>query len=145
MCQTELISKNMVKLSKRSFSHRLEAVVPNEYRESQLARLNRELDDLYDLIYDDWRTITEEDYRIFGVQFTILLQTLKQLYDTCRKMPKEMGLKEETRKLGLVYSALYELNSDIVNFCIKLPKNQEMKRLMDRLTEVDQKRAAQLN
>lgn len=119
--------------------------MPNEYRESQLARLNRELDDLYDLIYDDWRTITEEDYRIFGVQFTILLQTLKQLYDTCRKMPKEMGLKEETRKLGLVYSALYELNSDIVNFCIKLPKNQEMKRLMDRLTEVDQKRAAQLN
>lgn len=145
MCQTELISKNVVKLSKRSFSHRLEAVVPNEYRESQLARLNRELDDLYDLIYDDWRTITEEDYRIFGVQFTILLQTLKQLYDTCRKMPEEMGLKEETRKLGLVYSALYELNSDIVNFCIKLPKNQEMKRLMDRLTEVDQKRAAQLN
>ena len=51
----------------------------------------------------------------------MLIQTVKQLYDACRKLPKEMGLKDEIRKLGMNYSALYELNSDIVNFRINLP------------------------
>ena len=48
-----------------------------------------------------------------------------------------MALEEETKRLGMNYSALFELNSDIVNFCINMPKNQEMKQLMERLTQVD--------
>ena len=91
-----------------------------------MARLNHELDSLYETIYDEWTTITEDDYKVFGAQFHLLIQTVKQLYDACRKLPKEMGLKDEIRKLGMNYSALYELNSDIVNFRIKLPKNEEM-------------------
>ena len=100
---------------------------------SQLVRLNRELDGLYELIYNDWRTITEEDYKMFGGQFVILIQTIKQLYDACKKQPKAMGLSEETKRLGMNYSALYELNSDIVNFCIKMP----MKKALMHLAEVD--------
>lgn len=137
MCQTEAITQNVVRLSKRSFSHRLEIVMPNTYHASQLARLNRELDQLYDMIYDDWQSISEEDYKVFGAQLSILLQTIKQLYNTCKEQPKENGLQEETKRLGMNYSALFELNSDIVNFCIKMPKNQEMKQLMKRLTDVD--------
>jgi hypothetical protein len=106
---------------------------------TQLARLNRELDSLYEFIYDDWRTITEEDYKMFGGQFVILIQTIKQLYDACKKQPKAMGLREETKKLGMNYSALYELNSDIVNFCIKMPKNEEMKKALQHLAEVDKR------
>ena len=60
----------------------------------------------------------------------MLILTVKQLYDACRKLPKENGLKAETRKLGMNYSALYELNSDIVSFRIKLPKNVEMKQAL---------------
>ena len=100
----------------------------------QLVRLNRELDSLYEFIYDDWRTITEEDYKMFGGQFVILIQTIKQLYDACKKQPKAMGLGEETKRLGMNYSALYELNSDIVNFCIKMPKNEEMKEVLQHFT-----------
>ena len=137
MCQTEAITQNIVRLSKRSYSHRLEIVMPNAYHVSQLARLNRELDRLYEIIYDDWQSISEEDYKVFGPQLAILLHTIKQLYNTCKEQPKEMGLKEETKKLGMNYSALFELNSDIVSFCIKMPKNQEMKQLMERLTKVD--------
>ena len=137
MCQTEVITQNVIRLSKRSYSHRLEIVLPNAYHVSQLARLNHELDLLYDMIYEDWHNISEADYSIFGVQLVILLQTLKQFHETCRKQPKEMGLREETKRLGMNYSALYELNSDIVHFCINLPKNQQMKQLMCRLTEVD--------
>ena len=111
--------------------------MPNSYHATQLARLNHELDQLYEMIYDDWQSISEEDYKVFGVQLSILLQTIKQLYDSCKAQPKDLGLWEETKRLGMNYSALFELNSDIVNFCIKLPKNQEMKQLMNRLDEVD--------
>lgn len=137
MCQTEIITQNVVRLSKRSYSHRLEIVMPNVYHTSQLARLNRELDRLYEMIYEDWQSISEEDYKVFGAQLSILLQTIKQLYITCKEQPREMGLEEEAKKLGMNYSALFELNSDIVNFCINMPKNQEMKQLMERLTQVD--------
>ena len=137
MCQTSVITNRVERLSKRSYSHRLDVATPNRYHVTQLARLNRELDSLYEFIYDDWRTITEEDYKMFGGQFVILIQTIKQLYDACKKQPKTMGLREETKKLGMNYSklgmnysALYELNSDIVNFCIKMPKNEEMKKVL---------------
>lgn len=139
MCQSSLISQKVVQLSRRSYNLRLVVVVPKCYDKLQLGRLNRQLDNLYELIYDDWRTITEEDYEVFGGQFEILIQTLKQLYNSCRRLPKELGVGDEVKKLGMNYSALYELNSDIVNFCIKLPKNQEVKQLMKRLDVVDKK------
>lgn len=93
MCQTALISRNMVRMSKRTYSHMLEVVTPNMYRVGQLARLNRDLDALYELVYDQWRTVTEEDYKVFGGQFKVLLETIKDLYNACRKAPKELGLK----------------------------------------------------
>jgi len=108
----------------------LEVVTPNQYRASQLARLNRELDNLYELIYDQWRTVTEEDYRQFGGQFQLLLETLKGLYQSVRKLPKSMGLSQEAENLEMNYSALYEVNSDIVNFCIKLPQNERFQKAM---------------
>ena len=100
MCQTDTITQNVVRLSKRSYSHRLKIVMPNTYHVTQLARLNHELDLLYEMIYDDWRSIGEADYRVFGAQLVILLQTLKQLYDTCRKLPKEMGFRDEAKRLA---------------------------------------------
>ena len=139
MCQTSVISDRVVRLSKRSYSHRLDVATPNKYHVAQLARLNRELDSLYEFIYDEWRTISEDDYNVFGGQFVILIQTVKQLYDACKKQPKSMGLSEEARKLGMNYSALYELNSDIVNFRIKMPKNEEMKKALLHLAEVDKR------
>ena len=137
MCQTEVISNTVVRLGRRSYTHRMEVARPNSYGAAQLARLNRELDDLYDLIYEDWRNISEADYTVFGGQLVILVKTVKQLYDDCRRSTNNERMKSEVEKLGMNYSALYELNSDIVNFCIKLPKNAEMKLLMQRLTEVD--------
>lgn len=125
-----MISNNISRLSTRSYKHRLEVVTPNQYRASQLARLNRELDNLYELIYDQWRTVTEEDYRQFGGQFQLLLETLKGLYLSVRKLPKSMGLSQEAENLEMNYSALYEVNSDIVNFCIKLPQNERFQKAM---------------
>ena len=38
---------------------------------------------------------------MFGGQFVILIQTIKQLYDACKKQLKAMGLDEETKRLGI--------------------------------------------
>ena len=143
MCQTGLISRNVLRLSRRSYNHRLEVATPNTYRVSQLMKLNRELDNLCELIYSEWRTVTEEDYRVFGGQFQIMLQTLKQLYESCRKQQKQMNLGDEVKKLGMNYSALNELNSDIVNFSKKKKKNQTMKQLLTQLTEINNSPAVQ--
>ena len=139
MCQTEVISNAVVRLGRRSFTHRMDVARPNGYGTEQLARLNRELDNLYELIYEDWRNISETDYAVFGGQLVILVKTVKQLYDDCRRLTDNTKMKKEVEKLGMNYSALYELNSDIVNFCIKMPKKQEMKSLMKRLAEIDKK------
>lgn len=137
MCQTERISRTVMRLGRRSYTHRMEVAKPNCYSKAQLARLNRELDNLYDLIYDDWRSITEMDYAVFGGQLVILVKTVKQLYDECRHSSYDTEIRNQVERLGMNYSALYELNSDIVNFCIKMPRNQDMKQLMQRLKTVD--------
>ena len=137
MCEAGLITQKVIRLSRRSYNHRIDVVSPNGYHNGQLARLNRELNNLYDIIYDEWTSITENDYKMFGGQLTLLIITIKQLYETCKKLPKGMGLKEETIKLGTNYAALYELNSDIVNFRIKLPKNKDMKDVLNKLKEFD--------
>ena len=89
MCQTSVITNRVERLSKRSYSHRLDVATPNRYHVTQLVRLNRELDSLYEFIYDDWRTITEEDYKMFGGQFVI-----SDIVNFCIKMPKNEEMKK---------------------------------------------------
>lgn len=141
MCETAQISKKMVCIGRRTFLHRMEVATPNTYRVGQLARLNKDLDNLYELLYAQWRSVTAEDYKLFGGQFQVLLDTIKSLYDSCRKLPREMGLKDETCRLGMNYSALYEINSDIVNFALKSFKNDKITAALLNLATVDKKMA----
>lgn len=144
MCQATLISKNMVRISKRTYCHRLEVATPNRYRVSRLSRLNRDLDSLYELLYSQWRSVSESDYEVFGGQFIVLLETIKGLYDACRKVSGELGLREETKKLGMNYSALYEVNADIVTWNIKAPKNEKLKDAFRHLAVVDKRKYANI-
>ena len=67
MCQTALIADNIARLSMRSYRHRQEVATPDAYRASQLVRLNRALGSLCELLYDQWQTVTEDDYRRFEI------------------------------------------------------------------------------
>ncbi len=122
----------MVRLSKRTYKHRLEVLTPDMYNIGQLARLNRDLDHLYEMLYSQWRTVTENDYKEFGGVFKLLLETIKGLYDSCRLAPKSLGLGDEVTKLGLNYSALSEINNDILNFGINATKNEDLKTALAR-------------
>ena len=136
MCQTVVISNTVKRLGRRSYTHRMEVATPGGYNAAQLTRLNRELDSLYELIYEDWNTITEQDYAIFGGQLSLLVSTLKLLYDDCRKSVFHRLMHEEVDRLGMNYSALYELNSDIVNYRIKAPHNTELQLMMSKAAKV---------
>ena len=137
MCESALISKNLVRMGRRIYSHRMEVATPNTYRVGQLTRLNRDLDNLYEMLYAQWRSVTAEDYKIFGGQYQVLLDTIKSLYDSCRKLPRESGLKDETEKFGMNYSALYELNSDIVNYALKSFRSEKLEAALNHLAAVD--------
>ena len=51
MCQTEIISQSITRLSKRTFARRLDVLSPQVIEhKGTLTRLNNELDDLYDLL-----------------------------------------------------------------------------------------------
>lgn len=130
MCQTAIISKNVVRLGRRSYNHRMEVATPGGYNVIQLSRLNRELDSLYELIYEDWGSITEQDYAVFGGQLALLVKTIKLLYDDCRKSPIRLGMRDELERLEMNYSLLYELNSDIVNYRIKAPHDAALQDIM---------------
>lgn len=130
MCQTALISQNIVRLGTRSYRHRLEALAPNEYRVGSLRKLNRDLDSFYDLLYAQCNSVTEADYKVFGEQLCSMLATLKLLWRSCKRMPKSCGIGDEAEKLKMNYSALCELNEDIKNFRIKAPKDEEWSALL---------------
>ena len=136
MCQTVVISNTVKRLGRRSYTHRMEVATPGSYNVSQLARLNRELDSLYELIYKNWDTLTEGDYAVFGGQLSLLVNTVKQLYDDCRKSSLGRTMRAEVERLGMNYSALYELNSDIVNFRINAPRNTELQLMMSKAANV---------
>ena len=130
MCQTAFISQSIIKLGARSYKHNLEAMVPSEYRVSQLRRLNRDLDTFYEFLYSQCNTVTEHDYNVFGKQLTSMLDVLKKLYVSCKQMPKEFRVSAEAEKLKRNYYALYELNNDIKNYRIKASKDAEWTSLL---------------
>lgn len=119
MCQTALISKSIVRMSVRSFEQNLEAVSGASITLNKLIRLNNALDKLYETIYDQFNDITLDDYKIIEPQLLLLLNTIRGLCTTYKKMRTSGRHSEEITKLGMNYSALYELNYDIKNFRVK--------------------------
>ena len=114
--QTSVISKNIARISSRSFEQNLEAVTGKTITHNKLKRLNNALDMLYELIYSQYNEINAEDYKIIGPQLTLLLNTLKGLRETYKSTILSGDISDEVASLGRNYSALYELNSDIKQF-----------------------------
>lgn len=134
MCDTATISNRIVRLGTSSFRQRMEAASRRNYDATKLSRLNRALSSFYRILYTQCNNVTKEDYAFFGPQLHILLDSIRDLHETCKKMPKSFGMEEETMRLGMNYSALHEIDSDIVNFRIKAPKDQELQELMKEST-----------
>ncbi len=138
MCQTGVISRNIARISSRSFEHNLEAVTGKTITHNKLRRLNNALDSLYELIYSQFNSITAEDYKLIGPQLSLLLNTLKGLRTTYKGMRSDREISEELVSLGRNYSALYELNSDIRQFRISRKLSPCLSTALDNATSAMQ-------
>lgn len=116
MCQRAWISKNIRSISVRSFERNLEATSGMEVSALKLARLNKSIDSLYELLYSEFNDISSEDYKIIGPQLVFLLQTVKNLYLFYKRTPPPNAVKCQIDNLWNNYSALYELKSDLERF-----------------------------
>lgn len=119
MCQRVLISKNIANISTRSFERNFEAISGIEISTSKLSRLNGSIDALYELLHRQFNEIDKNDYMILGPQIKFLLKTIKDLYNTFKKIALKDPIKREVTRLWNNYSALYELNDDLERFRIK--------------------------
>ena len=131
MCQTAVISNSIVRLGTRSYRQMMEAMTPDACNTARLSRLNRDLEHFYEMLYNQWNTVTESEYAVFGQQLVTLLQTIKELYLACKNIAKSSAMERQVELLGMNYAAIYEVNSDIVNFRIKSTKDQELQQIIN--------------
>lgn len=135
MCQTAIISDKIVNLGTRSYRQRLEAISGIGMTNQKLTRLNRDLEELYEVIYQQFNTITEKDRIQLKPLLHELLKTIKALYTTCKIVSTKAYLEEETMRLGMNYSALYEIYEDINNFRT-VDADDEMNMLLSQAAEI---------
>lgn len=101
-------------------------------RRGELARLCRSLDELCEMLHREFPTITKEDYRLFGPELKLLIDTLNGLLKDSMKYANQGRecLKEHINDLE-------ELEHDLVCFRVDLQSNAEMKQTMDAIGKLD--------
>ena len=130
MHQTSSISDRIVSLGTRSYRQRLETISGMAMTEQKLKKLNRDLDDLYELLYEKINTISEAEVRSISPLLNELIKSVKALYSVCRKSGSKLTGVNETERLGMNYSALQELYSDLQNFRLPSEEDTELKALL---------------
>ena len=135
MCQTAVISKHIGRIGRRSFDRRLRMASPLYVeKRGEVARLLNEVDRLSDCLHDEFITITEDDYRMFGPELKILISTLKDLRRDSRH---RANLRPYDDRMRQQIVDLEELDHDIVEFRIKALKNKELQEIMEKIGKMD--------
>lgn len=130
MHPTSSISDRIVSLGTRSYRQRLETLSGMAMTEQKLKKLNRDLDDLYELLYERINSISEAEVRSINPLLNELIKSVKALYSACRKSGSKLTDVRETERLGMNYSALQELYSDMQNFRLPSEEDKELKTLL---------------
>ena len=138
MHQTSSISSRIVSLGTRSYKQRLETLSGIAPTENKLKKLNKDLDDLYELLYERINVISETEVRRMSPLLNELIKSVKALYLTCRKTDDLLVTGKETERLGMNYSALQELYSDLQNFRIPSEEDSELKALLSQAASLMQ-------
>lgn len=135
MCQTTVISRHLGRIGRRSYDRRLRMASPLYVeKRGEVARLLNEVDLLSDRLHDEFITITEDDYRMFGPELKIVISTLKALRRESQSRPE---LKVYDNRMREQILDLEELDHDIVEFRIKAPKDDELQRTLASIKDID--------
>ena len=135
MCETQIISRHIGRIGRRSFDRRMRIASPMFVeRRGELARLLNEVDKLSDRLHEEFPTISEDDYRMFGPELKIVISTLKALrQDSLTR--KE--LKPYNDRMHQQIADLEELDHDIKVFRVDAPKNKELQATMAMLSNLE--------
>ena len=135
MCQTQVISQHIGRIGRRSYDRRIRIASPLFVeKRGELARLLNEIDRLSDRLHEDFPSITEEDYRLFGPELKIVIRTLKDLR---RDSLTHKELKPYNDRMRQQISDLEELDHDIKAFRVNAPKNKELQDTMSMLGSLE--------
>jgi hypothetical protein len=135
MCQTAVISRHIGRIGRRSFDRRMRMASPLFMeKQGEIARLLNDVDRLSDRLHDEFITITEEDYRMFGSELKLLISTLKALRRDSQSRPE---LKPYDNRMREQILDLEELDHDIYVFRVKAPKNEELQKTLESLKDIN--------
>ena len=135
MCQTLIISRHIGRIGRRSFDRRMRIASPLFVeRRGELARLLNEVDKLSDRLHDEFSSISENDYRLFGPELKVLISALKALR---RDSLSRKELKPYNDRMRQQISDLEELDHDIKAFRVDAVQNKELQATMTLLGNLD--------
>lgn len=135
MCQTQIITRHIGSIGRRSFDRRMRIASPMFVeRRGELARLLNEVDKLSDRLHEGFPTITEDDYRIFGPELKTVISTLKALW---KDSLTHKELKPYNDRMRQQIADLEEIDHDIKAFRVDAPKNKELQATMALLGSLD--------
>ena len=135
MCQARVISHHIGHIGRRSFDRRMRMASPLFVeKRGEMSRLLNEVDRLSERLHDEFITITEDDYRMFGSELKILISTLKDLRRDSRL---RADLRHYDDRMREQIADLEELDHDIVEFRIKAPKNKELQEALASIKDLD--------
>ncbi len=132
MYQTATISNRIVSLGTRSYRQRLEALSGSALTYQKLGRLNKDLDELYELLYSKFNSISETEVKSISPLLAELLKSVKDLHTLCKKSKLSAQVEEENNRLAMNWSALQEIYEDMQNFRIPSESDIELKAMLSK-------------
>ncbi len=132
MYQTATISNRIVSLGTRSYRQRLEALSGSALTYQKLGRLNKDLDELYELLYSKFNSISESEVKSISPLLAELLKSVRDLHTLCKKSELSAQMEEENNRLAMNWSALQEIYEDMQNFRIPSESDIELKAMLSK-------------
>ena len=135
MCETQIISRHIGRIGRRSFDRRMRIASPLFVeKQGEMTRLLNDVDKLRELLHDEFPTISAEDYRLFGPELKIVISTLKALR---QESLVHRELKSYNDRMRQQIADLEDLDHDIKVFRVDAPQNEELQVSMAMLGSLD--------
>lgn len=135
MCETQILSKSIGRIGRRSFDRRMKMASPFFVsRKNDMTRLLNEVDGLCDQLHEAFPTISEKDYLVLAPELKIMVDTLKSLR---KEAVARHESKDHDDRLRQQINDLEELEHDMLAFCVNAPKNKELHATLSALGKLD--------
>ena len=92
------------------------------------------MDALSERLHDEFPTISEEDYNLFGPELKVVIGTLKSLL---KESLTHRELKPYNERMREQILDLEELDHDIMEFRVEAPKNEELQKTLVQIDKAD--------